>query len=704
MKRTLLFIHVLFFTTFSALAQVADIGVKFTRRGHILELGKGSIIAYFVEKGEASIEKFSTKTLASITIDGKSSKIEQLRTGMEIVLIGDFFETTQSIEAHKISVTTQTGKSVSIENGRLDIIRDGYGYADGHRVKLAPKTKITGVKKSGYEDKSFDSFSELKLGDIINVSGKYHEDGYILANKVTIEPETKTEADQYLEDTALAAKFRTQYYDTWSDPAKRHTMFGMYLPTGMTIAKDAALQDYVNKLGQSLIPSHIKNKHKFMFIAQENWSVQNAYMSAAGICYVNTLSLCTWFENEAQLAAVLGHEITHFIYKHIAGRMKEVEKMQEKAEKREEASRKRNNFITNVGPVVTIRNQNGGVIFQQKVGTKTLDILTKDLANARDIAKYSDYSIENETQCDRVGLTLMAQAGYDVREAPLVWVKKINIENEELKKIKARNGGELPKQAEAPPNKQYSSLNEFSANIINTSLLKKAEKYNQRLGNSHPEKLTRIEDLNKLISQYYFNPETLENAVVGEDRYLTIINGYKKVKLAEIKKMEAVIAANKKKRAELNKQFTAALPKQKQRLQTLTKPLLTYKGYTIRSVVNASAFIKPSCQFDEINDEIGRVHSYIESIKEPEKSLGKLDQWVKDFKSYKNENDKDWEFALYYAKINKIHESLIKMAASASICDVENVETYNPVNNENFPREVVEEAVAFYELLKKKKE
>lgn len=443
-----------------------------------------------------------------------------------------------------------------------------------------------------------------------------------------------------------------------------------------------------------------------MFIVVETEDIPqnlNAFMTPAGVSVINTTSLKFWFQNEAQLAAVLGHEIAHFIYEHTASREDVKKEMKEDVKKREEASRKRNDFINKVGPVVTVRNKSGGVLFQQKIGTKTFDILTKDLANARDVAKYSDYSRSNESQADRVGLTLMAQAGYDVSEAPLIWVKMIKLKAGWEREEKIRNAGkqapDTPK-TKAPDTKKYVSLNDMTSDIINTSLIKKAEKYHQKIG-SHPDELVRVGDLNSLIAQYFSGPSHTSSAVTGEDRYITIINGFEKIQRAEQEKTIATIIANKKKRATLDKQFNASLPKQKQRLQNMTKPLLTYKGYTLRPVASITNYIKPTCHLEAITKEIAIIESYYQYFTDDLR----LEERVKNFKDYKNEEDKDLEFAGMYAMASELNELAAKLATSTALCDIENVRKYG-ITGDDIKLIIdgyADRALKLYKTLNKKK-
>jgi predicted Zn-dependent protease len=90
-------------------------------------------------------------------------------------------------------------------------------------------------------------------------------------------------------------------------------------------------------------------------------------------------------ENEAQLAAVLGHEIGHYLQRHLLERMREVKSQ------------------TAVGQFFGLFGLVGAI------GQLAM------------LAGLFAYSRDQEREADQIGVTLMRQAGYDPAEAPKVW-------------------------------------------------------------------------------------------------------------------------------------------------------------------------------------------------------------------------------------------------------------------------------------------
>ena len=80
------------------------------------------------------------------------------------------------------------------------------------------------------------------------------------------------------------------------------------------IYEDKALNEYVNRIGQSMVPnSHRPNlKHYFAVL---DTPVVNAFAAPGGYIYV-TRGILALMNSEAELAAVLGHEMGHVAARH----------------------------------------------------------------------------------------------------------------------------------------------------------------------------------------------------------------------------------------------------------------------------------------------------------------------------------------------------------------------------------------------------
>ena len=80
------------------------------------------------------------------------------------------------------------------------------------------------------------------------------------------------------------------------------------------IYEDKELTDYINKVGLSLFDKTVHNKIKFRIKIMRN-PYSNAFAYPNGVIYIHTGMLAR-IENEAQLATLLAHEMTHITHRH----------------------------------------------------------------------------------------------------------------------------------------------------------------------------------------------------------------------------------------------------------------------------------------------------------------------------------------------------------------------------------------------------
>lgn len=148
------------------------------------------------------------------------------------------------------------------------------------------------------------------------------------------------------------------------------------------IYDDLDLQRYVNEVGQRLVKVCDRNYIQYHFQVLDS-PVLNAFALPGGYIYI-TRGLLAELENEAQLAAVLGHEIGHVCARHSAIQLSEALGAQ----------------------VVTLAAMAAGPDAREMVPVTASLFQTIMLG----------YSREREFQADDMGLTYMHRAGYDPME------------------------------------------------------------------------------------------------------------------------------------------------------------------------------------------------------------------------------------------------------------------------------------------------
>ncbi len=95
---------------------------------------------------------------------------------------------------------------------------------------------------------------------------------------------------------------------------KQVNAFDAYMEEKGWVYNDPETNAYLDKLGSSLVPAQTPENVKWRFRAVRDLEV-NAFALPNGSIYVNS-GLLSRMENEAQVAGVLAHEVTHVVNRH----------------------------------------------------------------------------------------------------------------------------------------------------------------------------------------------------------------------------------------------------------------------------------------------------------------------------------------------------------------------------------------------------
>jgi len=144
---------------------------------------------------------------------------------------------------------------------------------------------------------------------------------------------------------------------------------------------DAQLQTYVNEVGQRLARHSHRSDLKYHFTLLDSTEV-NAFALPGGYIYI-TRGLLAYLNNEAELAAVLGHEIGHVTARHSVRQLSAAQ------------AKELGYSITSLF-VPELRNE--GV---------------KQLYDVMGTALIRGYGREHELEADRLGAEYLARTGYD---------------------------------------------------------------------------------------------------------------------------------------------------------------------------------------------------------------------------------------------------------------------------------------------------
>ena len=175
------------------------------------------------------------------------------------------------------------------------------------------------------------------------------------------------------------------------------------------VSRDKALESYLNKMANDMARASSINDYQYNVRLIEDAAV-NAFTTGAGRLFVTT-GLVKALDNEAQMAAVLSHEMAHVTESHV------VRGMRDKT----------------------------AILVGAQAGAAALGANQNLLAQAA--YKYAVSAAVNghgrgfETDADVVGLKYLVAAGYDAREAPKVFEKFIKLYGDQSKTVNFFHGG-----------------------------------------------------------------------------------------------------------------------------------------------------------------------------------------------------------------------------------------------------------------------
>ncbi len=183
---------------------------------------------------------------------------------------------------------------------------------------------------------------------------------------------------------------------------------------------------YVNTIGQRVVPKDSPNLYSFRLLLDP---LPRAEALSTGTVYIST-GLISLLDNEAQLAYVMGHEISHVERKHAYNRIRnEVLEEEFDKEKEVDASRKRGLFSAlAAGAGAGIGGGLGGgsgALMGLAAGAAAGGIITHFAI--RNKFEPTEWSKEFENEADEAGMKLMLDQQYDAREIPRLYARMDNM-------------------------------------------------------------------------------------------------------------------------------------------------------------------------------------------------------------------------------------------------------------------------------------
>jgi len=315
----------------------------------------------------------------------RAGKATDPSTANPAITIGDFLSITGTLDiehdtviAQKNSVKKWTDRQVKgfavidkvVATSPERIVR-----ADGYRILLTPKTTLT------FSD-PVKTLADVTTNLWINYSGTLRNDGVVVADSAVFTPDTVSDGERKFReifDKKVAAK-----------PGQAQDRVGK-----IRLSPDPKAQERVERIGRSLVPAYQQRlpesdptRIDFRFYLIDDKSVHTSYSYPGGEIFV-PVQVVDRLKNDDQLAAVLAAPIAEVMEKQVYRVLRP----------------------TNYGLLAADAAAVAGGIF------------VPGLSFASVAAGYGGQAIltKLQEQSDRVGLSLMTDAGYDVLQAPAAW-------------------------------------------------------------------------------------------------------------------------------------------------------------------------------------------------------------------------------------------------------------------------------------------
>ncbi len=184
-----------------------------------------------------------------------------------------------------------------------------------------------------------------------------------------------------------------------------------------TLYKNPLAQDYVNRVGQSMVPAGSDKLYAFKIMLNP---VPEARSLSTGTIYVST-GLVASIDNEAQLAYVLGHEIAHVEKEHWKDDVLVAEGLEDWNEKNRQQKEKIS-LATKIGLGIATAGLANNNLTAAGV-TNLLDAAMPTILKLSMPDTVVGWDRKQEDEADEAALRYMLDRKYDPREVPKFYAK-----------------------------------------------------------------------------------------------------------------------------------------------------------------------------------------------------------------------------------------------------------------------------------------
>ena len=278
-----------------------------------------------------------------------------------------------------------------------------------------PSVAQISMPKIGSKDKDKDKEKEKATQRATKEANRYEKLRTYSMDKYAQDPEFKDQVDEHFGNVQRDHS-EEAYIKNTAPPARiRFVADGDAVRLETGIYDNKLVQEYVNRIGQSVVPENSEKLYAYRLIAHP---VPFAETLSTGTIYVST-GLASMVQNEAQLAYILAHEMAHVHLGHWLLKSQ----LQIGQEHFNEGQERKRSWLTlaavaagaTVGGLATdsVGGAFGGAALGGLGGWALGKLFIKGL--------YLDWDKVQEDQADKLAFEVILKRNYDVREVPKLY-------------------------------------------------------------------------------------------------------------------------------------------------------------------------------------------------------------------------------------------------------------------------------------------
>lgn len=184
---------------------------------------------------------------------------------------------------------------------------------------------------------------------------------------------------------------------------------------GTRLNENPEINEMVNRVGQRIAVAARKPEYHWEFAVIQDDRMVNAFALPGGKVAVFT-GLLKYTKNEAGLATVMGHEVAHALQRHGAERISR-------------------NILEQIAQIGAMAGAVAGAVDPSAM---------QGLQSAYGVGVALPFNRRQESEADFIGLRLMAEAGYDPREAVPFWERMSGCPRNMIGKLCFRSAAAIP--------------------------------------------------------------------------------------------------------------------------------------------------------------------------------------------------------------------------------------------------------------------